>query len=88
MMTKKSQIEAHVKNMLEYAKKKMEQQITKALNSGAIDVDGWEPDNNPMILPKIILISILETEAEQYKATGTCFEKQVKKEVKNLKLFL
>jgi len=88
MKNKKVQIETHVKNMLEYANKDMIKKITKALNSSAIDVDGWEPDNNPMILPKIILIAILETEAEQYKATGTCFEKQVKKEVKNLKLFL
>lgn len=64
------------------------QLIKKAVNSGALDIEGWEPDQNPMILPKIIAIAILENIAEGLKGKGTSFEKQVKKEVKNLKCFI
>ena len=41
-----------------------------------------------MILPKCILTAILENEARQYTARGTNYEKQMKKEVKNIQYFL
>jgi len=41
-----------------------------------------------MILPKCIVVAVLESEADQYKATGTSFEKEVKKEVRNLRCFI
>jgi hypothetical protein len=41
-----------------------------------------------MILPKQIIIALLEDEAEQYKGVGTRFEKEIKKGSKNIKLFL
>ena len=62
--------------------------IERALRSGAIDVEGWDEENKPMILPKTILIAALESEADQYRPTGTSFEKEVNKEVKNIRYFI
>jgi len=74
--------------MLERSIPAMEDNLKKVLNSGAIDVDNWDENNNPMILPKTILIALLESEADQYKAKGTSFEKEINKGVKNLKYFI
>lgn len=87
-MNKEKQIETLTKDLLRDVQTYMKDQIKKALKSGAIDVEHWDPSANKMIIPKIILIAILETTADQYKATGTSFEKEVKREVKNLKLFI
>ena len=86
--TKKKKIKALAKKMLKNSLKEMEAKIDKALNSGALDVDNWDENSNSMILPKVIVVAIMETEADQYKASGTSFEKEVKKEVKNLKCFI
>ena len=66
----------------------MESKIDGALNSGAIDIDSWQEDDSPMVLPKIIITAILENESTQYQGKGTSFEKKIKKEVKNLKYFI
>ncbi len=88
MESNKDKIQAITLQMLSQAIPQIEKNIEKALKSGAIDVDGWSENNNPMILPKIILVAAMEEEADQYKASGTSFEKQVKKEINNLKLLL
>ena len=85
---KKKAIAQLVKDMLNESHEAMLKKIDKALNSGAVDVDEWDKTNNPMILPKCILIAILQDEATQYEAKGTSFEKQVKAEVKNIRYFL
>lgn len=85
---KKQKIQFHTERLLAEAYAHAERAINKALNSGALDIDGWDADIDPMILPKIIVITLLENEADQYKATGTSFEKRVKKEVANLKRFV
>lgn len=46
----------------------------------------WDENINPMILPKILLIALLETQADQYRGRGTSFEDTIKTEVNNLKL--
>ena len=74
--------------MLKNSLKEMEAKIDKALNSGALDIDNWDENSNSMILPKVIVVAIMETEADQYKGSGTSFEKEVKKEVRNLKCFI
>ena len=51
--------------------------LDKALNSGAININDWDEENSPMILVKGIIIGILKSEAEQYSAKGTNFEKAV-----------
>ncbi len=87
-MTNRQKIKRSTDKLLGEAVSHMKRKIVKALQSGVLDTEGWNEDVNGMILPKIILIAILENEANQYKAEGTSFEKEVKKEVANLKLFL
>jgi hypothetical protein len=66
----------------------MVKRIDRAIYSGAIDIDAWNPNDKPMILPKIITTAILRNGSTQYEGKGTSFEKQIKKEVKNLQYFL
>jgi hypothetical protein len=86
--TKKEKIKAMAVEMLKNAQPHLEALVEKALNSGAIDTDSWDENSNSMILPKCIVIAVLEEEADQYKAKGTSFEKEVKKEVSNIKCFI
>ena len=86
--TKKKKIKALANWMLKDSLKKMEANIDRALNSGALDIDDWDENSNPMILPKIIVKALIEDEARQYDGRGTSHEKMVKKEVANLKNFL
>ena len=85
---KKAEIAKRAATMLEQSYKEQLKKVNKLLDSSAIDVDQWDVNNNAMILPKCIVIAILEDEADQYKANGTSFEKQVNAEVKNLKLYI
>lgn len=86
--TKKKKIKAHVKDMLKQSHKAMLEKIDRALNSGAIDVDSWEEDNKPMVLPKTIVTALLESESTQYTGRGTSHEKRIKKDVKNLRYYI
>lgn len=88
MDEKQIEIEKLVIEMLEDSIEKIHKSIPKAIKSGALDIDGWNPKVNPMVLPKIILMAVLESEAGQYKGSGTSFEKQIRKEVNNLKMFI
>ena len=74
--------------MLNDSHKKSMLNVDKVLNSGCIDIDGWDEKNSPMVLPKSILTAILENGARQYAGRGTSFEKRVKKEVSNIHYFL
>ena len=85
---KKQAIKQHVSDMLKQSYDSMIKDIDKALNSGAIDVDSWQPDNKPMILPKCITTALLIKESKQYEAKGTSYEKEVKKEVNNILHFI
>ena len=86
--TNKEKIEELALSTLDIAIQNMKKQVKRAIDSGALNIDDWDINVNPMILPKIIVKAILEDEATQYEARGTAFEKEVKKEVKNLKLFI
>jgi len=88
MADNRAKIKALALQMLKNSQREMEAKIDKALNSGALDLDEWDENSNSMILPKIIVKAIIEDEADQYSAKGTAFEKEVKKEVTNLKCFL
>jgi hypothetical protein len=85
---KKAKINKLVNDMLENAIVAMRDASNKAINSGAVDVGEWDENRNPMLLPKAILIAVMENEASQYDARGTYFEKQIKKDVKNIKAFI
>ena len=84
MKSKKQKIKELVKDMLIESHKKALESIDKALNSGCVDIDGWDEENAPMILPKCILTAILEDEARQYTARGTKYEKQMKKTISSM----
>mgnify|MGYP003338283452 CR=1 FL=1 len=84
-MEKKEKIKSLVIDMLKESNNAMIKKIDKLLTSGAIDIDNWD---ERMILPKCIVTALLQDESTQYEGKGTSFEKQVKKEVKNLKYFL
>lgn len=88
MLSKRNQIKFHVDQMLDNALAEMKAKVGKVIVSGAIDIENWSPDYDSMLLPKAILIALLENEADQYKATGTTHERKVSKDVKSIKLFL
>jgi hypothetical protein len=88
MKSNKKKIKKLVKDMLIESHRKAVLNIDKVLDSGCIDIDGWDEKNAPMILPKCILTAILEGEARQYTARGTTYEKQMKKEVNNIRYYL
>ena len=88
MKTKNDKIKKLVADMLKESQAAMVKKIDAALNSGAIDIEVWDENSNPMILPKCIVTAILENESKQYEGKGTSFEKQIKKEVKNIRYFL
>ena len=88
MESKRDKIKGLVVDLLNQSHEAMIKKIDGALNSGAIDIDSWQEDDSPMILPKIIITAILENESTQYQGKGTSFEKKIKKEVKNLRYFI
>jgi hypothetical protein len=86
--SKKAAIKSLAIKMLNESHEDMLQKIDKALNSGAIDIDSWDENHNSMILPKCIVMAVLQNESTQYEGRGTSFEKQMKKEVSNIRIFL
>jgi len=87
-MKKEKKVETLVNMLLDKSHEAMKNAVTKAINSGALDIDSWDENSNPMIIPKIIATALLECESHKYSAKGTSFEKLIKKEVKNLKYFI
>ena len=85
---KKELIKSYVIEMLDFSKECMVKKLTTALNCGALDIDNWNENSSPMIVPKIIVAALLESESTQYSAKGTSFERKIKKEVKNLRYFI
>ena len=85
---KKKKIKQLAIDMLKESQEAQLKLVEKALNSGALDIDAWDENDKPMILPKIIVTAVLQRESQQYEAKGTSYEKKVKKEVNNLKIFL
>lgn len=85
---KKAKIELLANELLKCSVENIQQSIKKAIECSGVDIESWDEDSGPMILPKAILIATIENEARQYYCTGTSFEKKVKKDVKNIKLFI
>ena len=85
---KKNKIKSLTEDILKESFDAMIKKVEKALNSGAIDVDSWDENYNPMILPKCIVTAILQDESTQYEGKGTSFAKQIKKEVQNIRYYL
>lgn len=87
-MEQKEKIKALVIELLNTSHEAMINKIDRALNSGALDIENWDEKNSPMILPKVIATAILESEATQYSARGTSFEKKIKRDVKGLRYYI
>jgi hypothetical protein len=85
---KKEKIKQLVIDMLNESHQKALKNVDKILDSDCVDIDNWDEGNVPMVLPKTILTAILEYESRQYTARGTRYEKQIKKDVDYIKMFL
>jgi hypothetical protein len=81
-------IRNHVKDILKQSHSAMLEKVLTLLKSGAIDIEGYEIDNKPMILPKSIVLALFESESRQYDGKGTGYEKEIKANVKNFRYFI
>lgn len=88
MSYKKAFISTQVRSMIDEVNKHMKKKLKVLLDSGAIDIESYDTENNPMVLPKCIISALLESEVQQYNGRGTSFEKSNKKEIKNLRYFI
>jgi hypothetical protein len=88
METKKETIKRLTISLLNQAHEDMIQKVDTLLESGAVEINDWDNKTNPLILPKTLTTAILKHESTLYDGAGTSFEKKVKKDVKNLILFL
>ena len=84
MSSKKDKMKEKAIRLLRESYENAIKKVDKAINSGAIDIEAWDEHNSPMITPKAILVAILTDEIQQYNCVGSSFEKQVKKESKNI----
>jgi len=84
----KAKIKQLVIEMLKESQEKALKNLDKVLDCGAIDAEAWDENNGRMLVPKAIVIALLKEEADQYSAKGTSFEKQIKKDVKNIGYFI
>jgi len=88
MDDKKEQIKVITFDLLAESFNHMVEKIDKAIASGALDIDSFDPKKDRYIIPNIIARAILEDEVSTYEFKGTRYEKIIRKQVKNLKLFL
>lgn len=67
---------------------KLIEKINKAIDSGCIDIDEWDPENYSMLIPKAIIRAVYLEGADQFSLSGTSFHKENEKQVKNILLFI
>jgi len=87
-VSKKTKIKRITNKLLKDSIPHMKDLIKKALDSGALDLEKWDEKLNHMIIPKSIFIAVLKVTADQYSSIGTSFEKEMTKDINNLKCFL
>ena len=85
MTEKEKQLAALASDMLKRSHDDAIKNIQKVLKSGAIDLESWD---GSMVLPKTIVTALLEEESTQWVVTGTSYAKQVKRDVRNIRIFL
>ena len=85
----RAKVSDRVYSLLRDSVQSIENKVVKLLKSNCIDFESWDENVEPMLLPKCIATAILEDESTKYACKGSAsFEKRVKKEVKNIKLFI
>lgn len=87
-MDKREKIKKLAVDMLNESYQEALKNIDKALDSGAVNIEEWDSERNFMLLPKSIVIAVLNNESKQYSVKGTSFEKLVAKEIKNIERFI
>lgn len=85
---KKAKIELLANEMLKCSIENIQKSIKRAIECSGVDIESWDENSGPMILPKTILVATIENEARQYYGRGTSFERQIKKDVANIKMFI
>lgn len=85
---KASAIKKLASEMISESTGEMLKKLDRVLESGCVDIDGWDESNAPMVLPKSIIAAILQSESFQYEGRGTSYEKRIKKEIKNIRYFI
>jgi hypothetical protein len=85
---KKEKIKALVTEMLKQSHEAMIEKIDRVLNSGAIDIDGWDEKQSPMIVPKCIISALYDHQITQFDGSGTTYERRIKKEIRNIRYFI
>lgn len=85
---KREKVKSLVEEMLNESHDAVMKKIDKALDCGAIDISDWSATNAPMMLPKCIVVALLEEEARQYDCRGTSYQRKVKKLVSSIRLYL
>jgi len=85
-MTKKEQVKKLVSEMIQESAKSMESKIDHLLSSGCIDIESWDIKQNPMVLPKTIVVAMLERESKQYRHPSKTREQN--KDIKNYSYYL
>jgi len=87
-MSNAEKIERIALEMIDDSVQHMKAKVKKAIKSGALDIENWDEYNKPMIIPKVIIQAVLQSESEQYSPKGTSFEREINKEVKNLRYYI
>ena len=87
-VSKKDKIKGLVAEMIGYSQEAMLEKLERVMNSGCIDIEGWDEENGKMLLPKAIMTALLESEHYQYSGEGTTYARKQKKEVRNIRYFI
>ena len=88
MEDKKAAIRALVLEMLNKSFEEAVHKVDTVLNSGCIDIEGWDEKKAPMFIPKCILKAVLEREAYNYAGNRTGLEAKIRKESLNIQKFI
>ena len=89
-VSKKKEIRDHVLGMIDNSCQHMKNKLNDVMKSGAVNVEGWNPDYRPMLLPRAIVTALLQYVSNQYVSNqfdGRCtsFEKQMKYDIAKIK---
>jgi len=79
----------YARECLKYAVKEMQDNIDKAIKSGAVSITDWGPNFAPYIMPKTIVCAVLEHQAASHINTvPKAYKRMVKKSIRNIRYFL
>lgn len=87
MSYKKAYIETHVEAYIDEMAKVMKNNLKRVLNSGALDIDSFNPEKPDMFLPKAITQALIINYSQVIKPKPSQFEEH-QKEVRNILKFI